>query len=153
MAQFLCLKNIRTFLSTCTSVFGLKETDLFQASMLYDYTDFARVLHTLSRLSNCENAKRSRSEYQGFPISLFYSLCRSMHNGWLVLRCNTIPKKNGPFLATWSNFVRRMERNFWCSQHLLSTMIAIWYIKFITYFPQHRIEKCFPGTGILKTRI
>ena len=69
MAQFLCLKNIRTFLGTCTSVFGLKETDLFQASMLYDYTDFARVLHTLSRLSNCSKAKQSRPEVQGFPLS------------------------------------------------------------------------------------
>ena len=69
MAQFLCLKNIRTFLSTCTSVFELKETDLFQASMLYDYTDFARVLHTLSRLSNCGRAKRSWPELQGFPRS------------------------------------------------------------------------------------
>ena len=69
MAQFLCLKNIRTFLSTCTSVFELKETDLFQASMLYDYTDFARVLHTLSRLSNCGKAKQSWPELQGFPRS------------------------------------------------------------------------------------
>ena len=69
MAQFLCLKNIRTFLSTCTSVFELKETDLFQASMLYDYTDFARVLHTLSRLSNCGKAKESWPELQGFPRS------------------------------------------------------------------------------------
>ena len=69
MAQFLCLKNIRTFLSTCTSVFDLKETDLFQASMLYDYTDFARVLHTLSRLSNCGKAKSSWPELPGFPRS------------------------------------------------------------------------------------
>ena len=69
MAQFLCLKNIRTFLSTCSSVFEIKETDLFQASMLYDYTDFARVLHTLSRLSNCEKANHSRPQLEGFPRS------------------------------------------------------------------------------------
>ena len=30
MAQFLCLKNIRMFLNSCTTVFGMKETDLFQ---------------------------------------------------------------------------------------------------------------------------
>ncbi|XP_059086195.1 protein vav-like isoform X2 [Tigriopus californicus] len=57
MAQFLCLKNIRLFLISCGSSFGLKETDLFQPQMLYDYSDFARVLHTLSKLSNCPKAK------------------------------------------------------------------------------------------------
>ena len=67
MAQFLCLKNIRAFLATCIAVFELRETDLFQASMLYDYTDFARVLHTLSRLSNCAKAKKSKSQVEGFP--------------------------------------------------------------------------------------
>ena len=33
--------------------------------MLYDYTDFARVLHTLSKLSNCPKAKAAG--IQGFP--------------------------------------------------------------------------------------
>lgn len=65
MAQFLCLKNIRIFLGACTSVFGLRETDLFQPGMLYDYSDFARVLHTLSKLSNCPKAKARG--IQGFP--------------------------------------------------------------------------------------
>ena len=41
----------RTFLSCLPSTFGLKETDLFQPSHLYDYTDFARVLHTLSKVN------------------------------------------------------------------------------------------------------
>ncbi len=58
MAQFLCLKNIRHFLHACSASFGLRETDLFQAGMLYDYTDFARVLHTLSKLSNCAKARQ-----------------------------------------------------------------------------------------------
>jgi guanine nucleotide exchange factor VAV len=65
MAQFLCLKNIRAFLHACSGVFGIKETDLFQPSMLYDYSDFARVVHTLSRLSNCPKA---RSRISGFPV-------------------------------------------------------------------------------------
>lgn len=56
MAQFLCLKNIKQFLTACSTFFELKETDLFQPSMLYDYTDFARVLHTLSKLSKCPKA-------------------------------------------------------------------------------------------------
>ncbi|XP_023329833.1 guanine nucleotide exchange factor VAV2, partial [Eurytemora carolleeae] len=51
LAQFLCLKNIRLFLTSCSKYFDMKETDLFQPSMLYDYSDFAQVLHTLSRLS------------------------------------------------------------------------------------------------------
>ena len=43
LAQFLCLKNIRLFLSTLTGSFEMSETDLFQPSMLYDYSDFAQV--------------------------------------------------------------------------------------------------------------
>ena len=42
-----------------------KLSDLFQPSMLYDYSDFARVLHTLSRLSNCAKA---RARISGFPV-------------------------------------------------------------------------------------
>ena len=65
MAQFLCLKNIRAFLHACSGVFGIKETDLFTPSMLYDYSDFARVLHTLSRLSN---SHKGRTRISGFPV-------------------------------------------------------------------------------------
>ena len=43
LAQFLCLKNIRLFLSALTRCFDMSETDLFQPSMLYDYSDFAQV--------------------------------------------------------------------------------------------------------------
>ena len=45
------MQSFRTFLSCLPSTFGLKETDLFQPSHLYDYTDFARVLHTLSKVN------------------------------------------------------------------------------------------------------
>jgi guanine nucleotide exchange factor VAV len=64
MAQFLCLKNIRIFLNCLPPSFGLLETELFQPSHLYDYTDFQRVLHTLSKLSNCPKAKAT---HKGFP--------------------------------------------------------------------------------------
>lgn len=67
MAQFLCLKNIKIFLSACRDCFCLKETDLFQPSMLYDYTDFARVLQTLSKLSYCEVAQTKKPNIEGFP--------------------------------------------------------------------------------------
>jgi guanine nucleotide exchange factor VAV len=67
MAQFLCLKNIRIFLTACRDMFELQETDLFGPSMLYDYTDFARVLHTLSKLSHCTVATSKRPDIRGFP--------------------------------------------------------------------------------------
>ena len=51
-------------LQACSGVFGIKDTDLFQPSMLYDYSDFARVLHTLSRLSN---SPKARARISGFP--------------------------------------------------------------------------------------
>ena len=66
MARFLCLKNIRIFLSTCNTYFHLKESELFEPSMLYDYTDFERVLTTISRLSKCSKVKQLTNK-PGFP--------------------------------------------------------------------------------------
>uniref|UniRef100_A0A665WYJ6 Guanine nucleotide exchange factor VAV3-like n=1 Tax=Echeneis naucrates TaxID=173247 RepID=A0A665WYJ6_ECHNA len=43
MSQFLCLKNIRTFLASCCDVFGLKKSDLFEAFDLFDVRDFGKV--------------------------------------------------------------------------------------------------------------
>ncbi|XP_028329111.1 guanine nucleotide exchange factor VAV3-like isoform X2 [Gouania willdenowi] len=51
MSQFLCLKNIRTFLTSCSDVFGMKKSDLFEAFDLFDVRDFGKVMDTLSRLS------------------------------------------------------------------------------------------------------
>ncbi|XP_063810174.1 proto-oncogene vav [Pseudophryne corroboree] len=51
MSQFLCLKNIRTFLSTCTEKFGMRRADLFEAFDLFDVRDFGKVINTLSMLS------------------------------------------------------------------------------------------------------
>ena len=33
----------RLFLTSCSTNYEMKETDLFQPSMLYDYSDFAQV--------------------------------------------------------------------------------------------------------------
>ncbi|KAM4721082.1 guanine nucleotide exchange factor VAV3 [Rhinophrynus dorsalis] len=52
MSQFLCLKNIRTFLSVCCDAFGMKRNDLFEAFDLFDVRDFAKVIETLSKLSH-----------------------------------------------------------------------------------------------------
>ncbi|XP_063243092.1 protein vav [Bacillus rossius redtenbacheri] len=60
LAQFLCLRNIKVFLHTCHLVFGLKETDLFEPSVLYELTDFYKVLNTLSKLSNCPKVQRNK---------------------------------------------------------------------------------------------
>ena len=51
--QFLCCKNIKTFLDVCRSHFGIREADLFEPTMLYDLENFHRVLITLSKLSQC----------------------------------------------------------------------------------------------------
>ena len=41
---------------------------LFQPNMLYHYTDFARVLHTLSMLSQCDTAQYNKPDISGFPM-------------------------------------------------------------------------------------
>ncbi|XP_078247952.1 guanine nucleotide exchange factor VAV3 isoform X2 [Pogona vitticeps] len=51
MSQFLCLKNIRTFLSACCETFGMKKSELFDAFDLFDVRDFGKVIETLSKLS------------------------------------------------------------------------------------------------------
>ncbi|XP_016386146.1 proto-oncogene vav-like [Sinocyclocheilus rhinocerous] len=42
MSQFLCLKNIRTFLCACQEKFGMKKNELFEAFDLFDVRDFAK---------------------------------------------------------------------------------------------------------------
>uniref|UniRef100_A0A8C9UAK0 Vav 3 guanine nucleotide exchange factor b n=1 Tax=Scleropages formosus TaxID=113540 RepID=A0A8C9UAK0_SCLFO len=42
MSQFLCLKNIRTFLSACCEIFAMKKSELFEAFDLFDVRDFAK---------------------------------------------------------------------------------------------------------------
>ncbi|KAM9324248.1 LOW QUALITY PROTEIN: guanine nucleotide exchange factor VAV2 [Gastrophryne carolinensis] len=52
MSQFLCLKNIRTFLKVCHDKFGLRNSDLFDPFDLFDVRDFGRVISALSKLSH-----------------------------------------------------------------------------------------------------
>ncbi|XP_029441115.1 proto-oncogene vav isoform X3 [Rhinatrema bivittatum] len=51
MSQFLCLKNIRTFLSTCCEKFGLRKNELFEPFDLFEVRDFGKVIDALSILS------------------------------------------------------------------------------------------------------
>ncbi|RWS13194.1 protein vav-like protein [Dinothrombium tinctorium] len=76
MSQFLCLKNIRTFLQTCQTHFDISRSDLFEPYMLFDYTDFGRVLHTLSVLSH--SPKAQATGVKGFPPEL--SRCADYYN-------------------------------------------------------------------------
>lgn len=41
--QFLCLKNIRTFLVACSDVFGMRKSELFESFDLFDVRDFGKV--------------------------------------------------------------------------------------------------------------
>ncbi|XP_050989818.1 guanine nucleotide exchange factor VAV3b isoform X2 [Labeo rohita] len=58
MSQFLCLKNIRTFLSACCEAFGMKKSELFEAFDLFDVRDFGKVIDTLSKLSHTPFAQQ-----------------------------------------------------------------------------------------------
>uniref|UniRef100_A0AAQ5XF77 Osteoclast-stimulating factor 1 n=1 Tax=Amphiprion ocellaris TaxID=80972 RepID=A0AAQ5XF77_AMPOC len=62
MSQFLCLKNIRTFLGVCQERFHLKKSELFEAFDLFDVRDFAKVSPHCIYLSVCI------SENKPFPL-------------------------------------------------------------------------------------
>ncbi|XP_034948388.1 protein vav [Chelonus insularis] len=66
MAQFLCLRNIKLFLTVCSSNFGLPDSDLFEPSVLFDLSNFHQVLCTLSALSH--SPKFRRKGIAGFMI-------------------------------------------------------------------------------------
>ncbi|XP_017282357.1 proto-oncogene vav isoform X2 [Kryptolebias marmoratus] len=66
MSQFLCLKNIRTFLGVCQDRFHLRKNDLFEAFELFDVRDFGKVINTLSILSHSPIALQK--ELQPFPL-------------------------------------------------------------------------------------
>ncbi|XP_058832580.1 protein vav isoform X2 [Topomyia yanbarensis] len=61
MAHFLCIQNIKLFLDICKSNFGLKDADIFEPTMLYDLTNFHRVLLTLSKLSQSRKTHLSHN--------------------------------------------------------------------------------------------
>ena len=87
MAQFLCLRNIKVFLSACSNIFELSDSDLFEPQMLFDLSSFYRVLCTLSCLSNSSRFRQKGILYvlnlsnifeqiscKFFFISLIYKL-------------------------------------------------------------------------------
>ncbi|XP_030587181.1 proto-oncogene vav isoform X2 [Archocentrus centrarchus] len=66
MSQFLCLKNIRTFLGVCQDKFQMKKNELFEAFDLFDVRDFGKVIDTLSILSHSPIAVQRG--LQPFPL-------------------------------------------------------------------------------------
>lgn len=70
MAQFLCLKNIRLFIAAAKNTFGLKDSQLFEPSMLYDFSDFAKVLTTLSILSQCSKVTAAKPHIDSWSPQL-----------------------------------------------------------------------------------
>ncbi|CAG9856236.1 unnamed protein product [Phyllotreta striolata] len=64
LAQFLCLRNINLFLKSCEKHFCLRQSDLFDETMLFDLSNFHKVLCTLSKLSLC--SKTLKSKIPGF---------------------------------------------------------------------------------------
>uniref|UniRef100_A0A665V7Y6 Vav 2 guanine nucleotide exchange factor n=1 Tax=Echeneis naucrates TaxID=173247 RepID=A0A665V7Y6_ECHNA len=53
MSQFLCLKNIRTFLKVCHDKFGLRNCELFDPFDLFDVRDFGKVTSLTLRVCVC----------------------------------------------------------------------------------------------------
>uniref|UniRef100_A0A8C3GCL9 Vav 3 guanine nucleotide exchange factor b n=1 Tax=Cyclopterus lumpus TaxID=8103 RepID=A0A8C3GCL9_CYCLU len=66
MSQFLCLKNIRTFLTCCCDVFGMKKKDLFESFDLFDVRDFGKVIPSSITVCACmcdsENAPEDEDD-------------------------------------------------------------------------------------------
>uniref|UniRef100_A0A8C8GHK4 Vav guanine nucleotide exchange factor 3 n=1 Tax=Oncorhynchus tshawytscha TaxID=74940 RepID=A0A8C8GHK4_ONCTS len=69
MSQFLCLKNIRTFLSACYEIFGMKKSELFEAFDLFDVRDFGKVSNRIHALSmfTCRLIIRYQTDYGSRP--------------------------------------------------------------------------------------
>jgi len=51
MSAFFCNKNIGGFLKACETMFGIPRDELFRTRDLYEVSDFAKVINTLSILS------------------------------------------------------------------------------------------------------
>uniref|UniRef100_A0A8D0KDW6 Vav guanine nucleotide exchange factor 2 n=1 Tax=Salvator merianae TaxID=96440 RepID=A0A8D0KDW6_SALMN len=73
MSQFLCLKNIRTFLKVCHDKFGLRNSELFDPFDLFDVRDFGKVKPFPSEdtAGNDDDVYRSLEELADEVVLLF----------------------------------------------------------------------------------
>uniref|UniRef100_A0A8C2AWH9 Vav 2 guanine nucleotide exchange factor n=1 Tax=Cyprinus carpio TaxID=7962 RepID=A0A8C2AWH9_CYPCA len=62
MSQFLCLKNIRTFLKVCHDKFGLRNSELFDPFDLFDVRDFGKNINHFDTALNEDDVYRSLEE-------------------------------------------------------------------------------------------
>lgn len=96
LSQFLSIKNIRAFLTSCQTGFELKPEDLFDPYMLFDCSDFGRVIRTLSLLSSSShnhllgsesftvNEIDDRDEYHQLPELIVSPTLGTVTNGTYV---------------------------------------------------------------------
>uniref|UniRef100_A0A8C5FZE6 Osteoclast-stimulating factor 1 n=1 Tax=Gouania willdenowi TaxID=441366 RepID=A0A8C5FZE6_GOUWI len=70
MSQFLCLKNIRTFLGVCHEKFNLKKSEMFEAFDLFDVRDFAKVLFNHFYVKGQWNSLTVHSLFHAFALRL-----------------------------------------------------------------------------------
>uniref|UniRef100_A0A8C9YU61 Vav 3 guanine nucleotide exchange factor b n=1 Tax=Sander lucioperca TaxID=283035 RepID=A0A8C9YU61_SANLU len=82
---FLCLKNIRTFLTSCCEVFGMKKSDLFEAFDLFDVRDFGKVTH-ISIFLHCSDVLVRNN--RGKLVTQTSKMCHSLQNNKYVLYCH-----------------------------------------------------------------
>ncbi|KAH1179319.1 hypothetical protein KIL84_021902 [Mauremys mutica] len=61
MSQFLCLKNIRTFLKVCHDKFGLRNSELFDPFDLFDVRDFGKGASEFDVMESLSDGKEKCS--------------------------------------------------------------------------------------------
>lgn len=98
LSQFLSIKNIRSFLSACQSNFQLKSEDLFDPYMLFDCSDFGKVIKTLSLLS--KSSKNSLIDLEGFTVEESEINDDYRHLSELIASPNQVTVANGSFPAS-----------------------------------------------------
>ncbi|XP_048469494.1 guanine nucleotide exchange factor VAV2 isoform X2 [Rhincodon typus] len=79
MSQFLCLKNIRTFLKVCHDKFGMRNSELFDPFDLFDVRDFGKVISAISKISHhaaiqCKGIRPFPSEETAVDDDVYRSL-------------------------------------------------------------------------------
>lgn len=68
--QFLCLKNIRTFLKVCHDRFGLRNSELFDPFDLFDVRDFGKVSRASPVRAGAEPGRHCAREGAGGQLDL-----------------------------------------------------------------------------------
>uniref|UniRef100_A0A8C1LL23 Vav guanine nucleotide exchange factor 1 n=1 Tax=Cyprinus carpio TaxID=7962 RepID=A0A8C1LL23_CYPCA len=79
MSQFLCLKNIRTFLCACQEKFGMRKNELFEAFELFDVRDFAKCFSSRVSLTTSFSQTHSNDEHMTHTHLLLCSFVCPQH--------------------------------------------------------------------------